>query len=243
MKLKYLIGRSIATARDRLLSIQSLPLLTGVPYDLCWPYDIARYAGTRQLKVIVDAGANIGQTALYLRRFFPDSTVHCFEPVPATFSRLTKAVRAYPNIHAHSIALSSHSGSVYMREEDEYPEASAVTTERTGAVCQVPSQTLDEFAAKAGIERINILKVDVEGHEIPLLDGAAGLLAERRIQAVYIEIGVDTRDLGHTHFSRVHAALEPSGFVFSGLYGIWRYRERYRVWGANALYWNPEFRH
>ena len=241
MGAKYIIGRSISAVENRLLSLRSLPLVSGVPFGRCWPYDVARYAGTRELGVIVDAGANVGQTALGLRRYFPNAEVHCFEPIPETFSLLEKVVGAYPRIHAHPLALSDETRELSMRA-DAFSETSAVTTSESGDIRRVKARTLDEFARATGIESIDILKVDVEGHEMPVIGGGARLLAGRRIQAVYVEVGMETGDLGHTHFSRVHAALEPHGFFFSGFYEAWRYPARYRMGFANALYWNPGYR-
>src|SRR5206468_12328519 len=49
--------------------------------------------------------------------------------------------------------------------------------------------TIDEFAKKRGIEEMELLKIDVEGAELDVLQGASGLITEHRIRAIQFEIG------------------------------------------------------
>jgi FkbM family methyltransferase len=240
MNLNYLLGRSAYAARDWVLARGWMPLNNWMPYDCCWPYDAARFAGTRDFRTIIDAGANVGQSATHLRGFFGNATIHSFEPIPSTFSKLAANTKGDSAIRAYPIALSDHSGTVGMIAND-FSEASAVTTLVGDSVSTVRAMTLDDFASENGLGPIDLLKVDVEGHELAMLEGARGLISSRRIRAIYIEFGVDTADPQHTHFSKIHAALEPMGFVLAGIYDAYRSRPRYRICIANALYWNPGF--
>ena len=242
MNWRYLIGRSLGTARDALLASRAFPLISAVPFGRCWPYDVARFLGSRHARVILDVGANEGQTALYLRRFFSPATIHCFEPVPATFALLEQRTRGRSGIVSHATAVTDRTGDLTMRI-DPFSERSAVArSENVGDTCRVPAVTLDEFFTTAGLTHVDILKIDVEGHEPAVLRGASRVLRNGCIRSVFVEVGFDPEDAAHTSLTEVQAAVAPHGFVFSGLYDYWRYPDaRYRVGFSNALFWNHRF--
>src|SRR5688572_23240736 len=52
------------------------------------------------IKTIVDIGANIGQSALYYRELFPESTIYCYEPIPAIYDQLKQKTRNDSAIHS-----------------------------------------------------------------------------------------------------------------------------------------------
>lgn len=241
MNLKYFFGRSVRRAADLALSSPYWPLGTATPFGLSWAYDAARFFGSRRLETILDVGANVGQTARHLRRYFPQAQLHCFEPVPATCAVLEAAVGHLPGIHTHAIAIGEHDGALTMRVE-AFSERSAVVAsgESDGESCRVPARSLDSFAAERNLDRIDLLKIDVEGHELAVLAGAGRLLRERRVRLVFVEVGFDRADSGHTAFAEVEASLSPHGFAFSGLYECWRYGAgRHRIGFANALFFLP----
>jgi hypothetical protein len=83
-----------------------MPLTRYVPPGQFWIYDVQRFAGTRDLDVIFDVGANIGQTAYGLVRYLPHAQIFCVEPVGATMERLrTRFVTATSGLFSsHSAA-------------------------------------------------------------------------------------------------------------------------------------------
>lgn len=225
--------------RTWLLSRSWFPLTNAVPYGQNWAYDLARFAQRRDLRTIVDAGANVGQTARHCRRFFPRATIHCFEPVPETVDRLRQAVANDSAVRVHPLALSERTGSASIAFGRD-SELARIVESPTDRGCTVTTDTLDHFAQSAGLEQIDLLKIDVEGHELAVLSGAGELLAARRIRAVYVEAGFEGNDPLHTYFSDLHSVLERHGFFCAGLYDAWRYPDaRYRIGFANFLYWNP----
>ena len=242
MNWKYLVGNSMVLVRDTLLASRAFPLTNAVPFGQCWPYDVARHLGSRRVRVVLDVGANVGQTALYLRRFFPGATIHSFEPIPATFALLQRRTHGLSGITPYQAAVTDRTGHVTMRIES-CSECSAVArSENDGDTCRVPAVTVDEFFTTAGLTYIDILKVDVEGHEPAVLRGASRVLREGRVRCLFIEVGFEEGDKMHTPLAEVQAAVAPHGFVFSGLYDYWRYPDaRYRVGIANALFWNRRF--
>jgi FkbM family methyltransferase len=154
---------------------------------------------------VFDVGANVGDWAKLALGINPSMTLHCFEPSKATFARLT--ANAFPaNVSCHNIGFGSEpaekelfvfedgSGmnSLYQRTglEDGWSIAPPSRSET------VRIETLDAFCGARGIGRIDFLKMDVEGHEIGVLEGARGLLGRGAIGVVQFEYGgcnIDSR--------------------------------------------------
>jgi FkbM family methyltransferase len=153
----------------------------------------------------VDAGANVGAFAAALARAVaPGGAVHAFEPLPATRRRLARTLElnGLENVVVNAEALSDAPGTaelhLYGPGYESWASLAARRIESAAGELEprerltVPTRTLDDYAAAAGIERIDLLKVDVEGAEPRVLAGAAGLLAERRVAAALVEVAGPT---------------------------------------------------
>lgn len=179
-------------------------------------------AGT-VVKTILDCGAHHGRVAREYAAAFPDATVHSFEPTPETFAVLKSRVAAFPRIRAVNAAVGEVEG-----ETDFYlapfEQANSLlprhpgTPEREHRV-RVRVRRIDEYCREHGIERIDILKLDVEGYEGPALRGCGSLLADRRIGLLMAETRFDPGpDRANTTFPDLCAMLLPMGYRFYGLY-------------------------
>lgn len=154
--------------------------------------------------MLFDVGANRGEWALTASEIFSGSTIHAFEIVPQTFASLEQAVRGVSSIHCHNVGMSDRSGelTVYLPEG-----SSAVATSVPGFAEQyhalrvkpVVAQVINgnAFCDAEGIESIDLLKIDVEGHEDRVLQGFQRLLRESRVKVIQFEYGRINID---THF-------------------------------------------
>lgn len=186
---------------------------------------------------VVDVGANVGYfTALAAQRVGPAGRVVAIEPSPYAFGRLRRMLPA--NCTAENIGLSDAPGELAL-----YLDASAGNHTPTmsleapeGAAheyARVPVETLDDVAARLGIERIDLMKIDVEGHEPRILAGARRLCEAGKVRAVLCEfnefwlrkVGSSSEELAATFrrygFTDVNAhggalVAEPNG-VYSRL--------------------------
>jgi FkbM family methyltransferase len=206
-----------------------------------WAYDICRYAGTRDLKVLIDVGANIGQTALYMRQFFPNAAIHSVELASKTAGILRHNTRMYPNIHVHACALGRAPGRAGLKLH----ECSLVNSLRytadpddlATAVEEVEITTADIFCAQQGLHHIDVLKTDAQGFDLDVMHGAIGLFKARAITFVLTEIAFEETHRDAQTFQPMHDFLRGQGFHLCGIYDQWNCGSILDC--CNALYFCP----
>ncbi len=122
--------------------------------------------------VVIDAGGNIGLTALMLSHLLPDGHVHVFEALPANAAYLRQNLDAngVRNVTVNALALGDRPGRVAMQGAGS---SSHVVPSGPAGIAMV---TLDGYVAEAGLARVDFVKMDVEGFEPAVLAGAAGLI-------------------------------------------------------------------
>jgi FkbM family methyltransferase len=139
---------------------------------------------------VVDVGANLGIVTVILARRFADRTVHSIEPNPFTIDALRSNVKLNDcrNAVVHQMAIAGHDGSVKF---DANPLNRATTSIANAAAehqVEVACATMDTFAASRGLDRLAFLKVDVEGYETVVFEGARGVLGRRAISTILFEV-------------------------------------------------------
>ena len=137
-------------------------------------------------QVLLDVGANVGLVSLSLCHKHAKLEAHCIEPHPTTYSLLRTNIDANllsDRVTAYFGGASDRSGPIMIEQSGR--SNMAVACERpTATATQVPGWTLDDLCAKNDIEP-DLLKIDVEGHELAVLEGATGILG--RVQEIVIE--------------------------------------------------------
>ena len=132
--------------------------------------------------VVADIGAYIGVLTVLLATLCPKGHVYAFEPVGENYAHLTGNVAAggLDNVTAERVALLDRDGEVNFEYEPGYPGGSHVGA-GGGAV---PSIRFDTWARQAGLDRLDLVKLDVEGVELAVLAGAAETL--RRFRPILV---------------------------------------------------------
>ena len=129
--------------------------------------------------VVVDAGANIGIYSEFLSRCVgPNGVVHSFEPSPDNFIRLRCATRKLPNVYPRPSAVGERSGEtmLYVSDKLNVDHRAYATQGNPRPVVQVGMVALDDYF-KPG-ERIDLLKLDIQGYELHALKGAKRTINE-----------------------------------------------------------------
>ncbi len=152
---------------------------------------------------VFDVGANLGDYSILLSKLVGDSgTVYVFEPTSGIFEKLTARLQTYncANVRLFQQAVFSKEGPI---EFNEFPESQSVWNsvgvpkiEKPGSEEYfapvkteiVAATALDSFCRQHNVDTIDYLKIDVEGAERDVLQGAATLLNRRAIRFVQFEI-------------------------------------------------------
>lgn len=172
--------------------------------------------------VVFDVGANIGEWSKYCLRIEPSLNIHMFEPSKITFDKLKK--RQWPSsVHLNNCGLGerierlslniagdgSGMNSIHMRHG---VKGVSMQTIESIDVC-----TLDDYCHNKAIDHIDLLKVDVEGHELAVFRGAARMMNEKRIYCIQFEYGGCNLD-ARVYFLDLFNYLTAYDFDFYKLY-------------------------
>jgi FkbM family methyltransferase len=154
---------------------------------------------------IFDVGANKGQFLdLLLEQLGKDDfRVHCFEPGAETFRALAASHQGDARVTLNHVALGKARGEATLHYDEAGSGLASLTKRKLdhfgldfGKSETIRIDTIDAYCAAHAIERIHLLKIDIEGHELDALAGAERMLAARAIDVVTFEFGgcnIDTR--------------------------------------------------
>lgn len=146
-------------------------------------------------KVAIDCGANIGAYTVILAR--TGAEVHAFEPNPHAFGELSKRVKRYSNVFLYNKAVSSHDGRANLffhkevAEDPIYHSTSASLEKNKSNIddnnyAEVEIIDFGNFVEKIG--RVDLLKMDIEGHEIEVLNCLIDRGLIENIGSAFIEL-------------------------------------------------------
>jgi FkbM family methyltransferase len=161
--------------------------------------EIRRQSG--DARIIFDIGANIGVWSALAHEAFPTATIHAFEPDPKTCEELQ--VNTSSSVITHCAAMSDDVGVKTLHSVPEMSWLSSLDVQDLSRMHvtqtesrQVQCTTVDEFCAAEGIDTVDLLKIDVEGHELSVLRGAHSMLSNGRVAFVQFEMSpawIETR--------------------------------------------------
>jgi len=246
MNPKRLVRSALRRAGFDLSRLSSTARNRNQPADDPFLHQQLLTAGTA-VRTVFDVGANRGQTAHKYRALFPAATVFSFEPFPESFAALRDAFAADPQVKPFQLALSDEAGTkTFHTSADSVmnsllplsPDAGLLTGSRQAGAVDVQADTLDAFCREHGVADIDVLKLDVQGGELHVLRGGAGLLRERRVRLVFAEVNFNELYAGQAFFHDVAGYLYGVGYTLYGLYQI-AYSPRGPIGWADALFVSP----
>ena len=140
--------------------------------------------------IVFDVGTNIGTIANWLAN--RTKHVHGFEPHPENIEMTRDQVklRKTKNITLSQLALSKKPGTLQLHVKSFHGHHSLGDTAASPTVekIDVEVETVDRYCSTHGIDRIDFLKIDVEGFEDDVLEGATSMLKDHRIGFVLFEL-------------------------------------------------------
>jgi FkbM family methyltransferase len=139
--------------------------------------------------LIVDAGAYIGTAALKLSAAFPQSRVICLEPSAENRALLRRNVRGVANIEIWPQALAVADGAAPLRDPGSGAWGYSIVGD-SPVVGEIETVSIATLLARAGAERIFLMKLDIEGAERELLAGAEDWIANVDILIAELHEGI-----------------------------------------------------
>ncbi|MFN4080091.1 MAG: FkbM family methyltransferase [Saprospiraceae bacterium] len=119
-----------------------------------------------QCSTIVDLGANIGLSALYLGRLHPKARVVCVEPDADNFHILKENIGKSPQVICVNAAIGAVEGRADLAfDSKNEPWATRTILSEDGSVRVI---SMNQLIADYQIERVDILKIDIEGSELDM---------------------------------------------------------------------------
>lgn len=129
-------------------------------------------------EVILDIGANIGQTSFNIivtqQKKGLNPIVYAFEPYPRTFKKLetNKTLNSAVSVKTYNLGLGRKKGMLHMTQHSPLNSGGFRMTDESDNSISVPVISLDEFVSENQLTKIDFIKIDVEGFEVQVLEGA-----------------------------------------------------------------------
>lgn len=188
--------------------------------------------------VIFDVGANIGKYTILLHEVFGENTnIFSFEPSKKTFNKLIENTKLFKNTKLHNFGFGKEDAFLTLYSNEEESGLASVYKRRLNHFNidmnlkeDIEIKTIDTFCYENNIDKINFLKLDIEGNELNALEGAKKMLDNHKIDFIQFEFGgcnIDSR----TYFQDFYYLLNENFYIYriviDGLYLIDNYKEMY----------------
>lgn len=185
--------------------------------------------------IVIEAGAQFGEDTVWMSNLWPKGQIYAFEPVPETFEILKKQHEHTSNVQIFQLALSNK-----IEETEMYLAGGASSLLRPSEgfnrdyfhadlanPIKVLSTTLDEWAFKTNVNKIDFLWLDMEGNELRMLQACPEML--QTVKLIYTEVSFQRFWEGCVQYEDLKKWLEAQGFS-----QIWI--ETSPSWNGNALF-------
>lgn len=196
--------------------------------------------------VIFDVGACDGSSIIDFKKIFPKAEIYSFEPFPDTYTALASFSRNFEKVKSFQIALSNMDGKMDFYVNQSYATNSLLRPKITSSFIddhtipkdciQVSTMKIDSFILENSIVQIDILKIDVQGGEKMVLEGAENTLFAKKIKFIYIEIWFIEGYIGQPLYHDVASFLAQFGYYPFGIYNMHYRKDGHFLWGDAIFY-------
>ncbi len=179
---------------------------------------------SKGIRTVVDIGGFVGSFAYAMRMILPDAQIYSFEPLVSNYQALVHNLSPFGRFTAFNTALGDHQGTTEFWQNDFTASSSVldlgeVHKEAFPYATQahkitVPMGRLDDFLPKMTIEGPTLLKVDVQGYEMTVLEN--GLKLINMVQYVILETSFQPLYEGQPLFHDIDVWMEAHGFRYAG---------------------------
>lgn len=210
--------------------------------------------------IILDIGANKGQSIDRFIKIFNNPTIHSFEPIKSEFDLMNSKFRDFDNIILNNYAMgeiqdtrefnitaktANSSFNTHNNESDwikiRSKQHNTSTSDYIKQKIDVKINTVDNYVKENKISKIDLLKIDTEGYEDKVLEGSYESLKSNKIAAIATEIILDNVYDKYFNFSDIEKYLIPNNFRLVGLDLVNNNLFSGLVFVADAYYLNKKY--
>jgi FkbM family methyltransferase len=206
--------------------------------------DMKRFVPANIHPLILDVGANVGQTVKRFKAEFSSSIIHSFEPSPDTFEELKKNTANDSGVFTWNCALGASVEKKTFLENTQSDMSSFLQLSETGwgsihKQSIVDVMTIDRFLTVHQINHVDILKSDTQGYDFEVFKGAEQAMRNNRIGLIYFEFIFSDMYKSLPAFDEVFHHLISRNFLLVSIYEV-RHQNNLASW-ADALFVNKEY--
>ena len=142
--------------------------------------------------IIFDIGANVGQFATLANTIFNGgATIYSFEPTGPSFKKLKNKFEGINNVKLFQLGMGDAPGKLELYYDNEGSVLASAFNDNKNSLIkeEVEITTINKFTQENRIGQIDLLKIDVEGYELFVLQGASTLLTEGKVKYIQFEFG------------------------------------------------------
>ena len=138
-------------------------------------------------KVICDVGANIGATSVFFALNYPNSSIFSFEPTSINFNLLKKNIKEFSNINAYQFGVYNENKfqDIYIDRTSPGRNSIFQNWNKGNLIEQIQLINLSQFLEEKQLGSVDILKIDTEGCELPILLSLKKYIP--KIKVIYLE--------------------------------------------------------
>jgi FkbM family methyltransferase len=196
----------------------------GLEVSRARPFDKYEWLKGRNIKTVIDVGANIGQFAGYIHKLLPEARIYSFEPLKACYEQLLNRMGHVRDFRAFQFALGNQSGKTRIYANNYSPSSSLLPMEklheeafpytRNTTAEEIEIRCLDDISRHLDIEGDLLIKIDVQGFEDKVILGGEKTVS--RASILIVETSFRALYKGQPLFDDIYDMLRQRGFSYTG---------------------------
>ncbi len=182
--------------------------------------------------VIFDVGANVGNMVAKYKAMFPQARIHAFEPFKESYRKLQERCQGMDGVVLNQTGAGDRAGRRQFHANKVASTNSLLPASKEGLatsggdrfstekLIEIELTTLDDYTDLRGVDRIDLLKLDVQGSEPEVLNGASRLLERKAVGLIFTEIMVTKFYEGQQSLHEALAMYDRLGFRLYNFYDL-----------------------
>lgn len=193
-----------------------------IPWGIDLETDIYRITGSKKITTLFDIGAHHGFFTKNFTNKFKVDEIYAYEPVTDNFSKLTVNLSTLSGkVQCYQKAISNSVGyaEIELRGHSQWHSLRRQNSPVMSDKCEkVATSTIDTEIKKYDLNIIDFLKIDTEGFEMEVLEGAKTALQSKQFRFIFIESTLLENPEIHTHIDMIKSELLKYDYKMVAIY-------------------------